>query len=232
VDPASPNAAWKGGDSQDWLPHIAYIAPFVIYIALLAVPLPPLIAHTVRFGITLAAIAFVSWPVLTLRPSYPLASVGIGIAVFLIWIGPDVLFGYRHHWLFENRLLGKAVTSVAPELEHNAFFLTIRMLTTAGLVPVLEELFWRGWLMRWLIDNRDFRKVPLGTYQPVAFWLVAVLFASEHGSYWEVGLLAGIAYNWWLVRTRNLADCVLAHAVTNAALGIYVIAAGQWQYWL
>lgn len=213
-------------------PTLAYVAPFVVYVGLLAIPLPPLIGHTVRFALTLAAIAFLSWPVLTLRPSCPLASVAIGIAVFLIWIGPDMLFGYRHHWLFENRLMGKAVTSVAPELEHNAFFLSIRMLTTAALVPVLEELFWRGWLMRWLIDNRDFRKVPLGAYQPLAFWLVAVLFASEHGSYWEVGLLAGIAYNWWLVRTRNLADCILAHAVTNAALGIYVMTAGQWQYWL
>jgi len=47
-----------------------------------------------------------------------------------------------------------------------------------------------------------------------------------------VGLIAGIAYNWWLVRTRNLADCILAHAVTNLALAIYVIFSDQWQYWL
>ncbi len=213
-------------------PTLAYIAPFVIYVGLLAVPLPPLIGHSVRFAITLAAIAFLSWPFLSLRPSRPLLSVAIGIAVFLIWIGPDLLFGYRHHWLFENSLLGKAATSVPSSLEHSAPFLTLRMLTTAALVPVLEELFWRGWLMRWLIDNNDFRKVPMGTYQPLAFWLVAVLFASEHGSYWEVGLLAGIVYNWWAVRTKCLADCMLAHAVTNAALGVYVIAAGQWQYWL
>ena len=43
---------------------------------------------------------------------------------------------------------------------------------------------------------------------------------------------AGVIYNWWLVRTKSLGDCVLAHAVTNLALGIYVVAAGQWQYWL
>jgi hypothetical protein len=106
------------------------------------------------------------------------------------------------------------------------------MLTTAAVVPVIEELFWRGWLMRWLIDSRNFEKVPIGTYQWAAFWLVAVLFAAEHGPYWEVGLLAGIAYNYWLTRTRNLADCILAHAVTNAALGIFVLGTGEWQYWL
>ena len=65
--------------------------------------------------------------------------------------------------------------------------------------------------------------MPLGKYVPSAFWIVAVLFASEHGPYWEVGLAAGIIYNWWMVRTRNLADCILAHAVTNGLLAVYVL---------
>jgi hypothetical protein len=99
------------------------------------------------------------------------------------------------------------------------------------LVPILEELFWRGWLMRMLIGP-DFQKVPLGAYAPSAFWLTAVLFASEHGAYWDVGLAAGIVYNWWIIRCKNLADCMLAHAVTNALLAAYVLMAGQWQYWL
>jgi hypothetical protein len=44
--------------------------------------------------------------------------------------------------------------------------------------------------------------------------------------------MAGVAYNWWLVRTRNLADCMLAHAVTNGLLAGYVLVFHQWQYWL
>jgi len=60
------------------------------------------------------------------------------------------------------------------------------------------------WLMRWLISPQ-FEKVPLGAYQAGAFWITAVLFASEHGPYWDVGLVAGVAYNWWMVRTRSLA---------------------------
>jgi CAAX prenyl protease-like protein len=95
----------------------------------------------------------------------------------------------------------------------------------------VEELFWRGWLMRWLIAA-DFRSVPLGAYTAQAFWVVAVLFASEHGAYWDVGLLAGIAYNWWMLRTRSLGDLILAHAVTNACLSAYVIVARKWEYWL
>jgi CAAX prenyl protease-like protein len=99
------------------------------------------------------------------------------------------------------------------------------------VIPVIEELFWRGWLMRWAMAH-DWQKVPLGAYRAGAFWLVALIFASEHGPYWEVGLAAGAIYGGWLVRTKSLGDCVLAHAVTNLALGIYVVAAGQWQYWL
>ena len=63
------------------------------------------------------------------------------------------------------------------------------------------------------------------------FWMTAVLFASEHGPYWDVGLAAGIIYNWWMVRTKSLGDCILAHAVTNGALCIYVVATRHWEYW-
>ena len=218
------------------MPALAYTAPFVSYIVLLAlrgyIPAPALLLHTVQFTIVLAVLWFASRRLLTVRPSHISASILLGIGVFLIWIGPDVLFRYRHHWLFENALTGKAATPLDSLLKHNSMFLLVRLLTTAALVPVVEELFWRGWLMRWLINSRDFLKVPLGTYQPLAFWLVAILFASEHGPYWEVGLLAGILYNWWLIRTKNLADCMVAHAVTNASLGAYVLIADQWHYWL
>ena len=151
-------------------PTVAYIAPFVAYIGLLTVehsiPWPTPVLHALRLAIVLAVIGFVSWPVLSLRPSYPLASAGIGIAVFLIWIGPDLLFGYRHHWLFENSITGQAKSALPASLKQDYFFIAIRLLTTAALVPVLEELFWRGWMMRWLIDSKDFLKVPLGTTSP------------------------------------------------------------------
>jgi hypothetical protein len=213
----------------------AYVAPFVAFVGIMAlerlVALPPEWLYAVRFSVVAVLIGVVSWPYLSFRPSVPLASVAIGLAVFVIWIAPDVLFGYRHHWLLENAITGKALSSLDPHLKANVPFMALRTASSALLVPILEELFWRGWLMRWLIDT-DFPKVPMGKYATSAFWIVALLFASEHGPYWEVGLAAGIVYNWWIVRTRNLADCILAHGVTNAALAAYVLATGQWQYWL
>ena len=102
------------------------------------------------------------------------------------------------------------------------------MLVSVVTVPIIEELFWRGWMMRWIADHH-FTRIPVGTYHAEAFWIVALLFASEHGSYWDVGLVTGVIYNWWVIRTKNLTDCVIAHAVTNGCLAIYVIGWGQWR---
>jgi len=212
-------------------PTLGYIAPFLIYVGMMLLPLPPAWLYPIRFVLVTLVILVFSRPYLNLKPRFLLGSMAIGLAVFVIWIGPDLLFGYRHHWLFDNFLVRKAASSMPSSLRENFWFLSIRILSSVALVPVLEELFWRGWLMRWLI-YKDFEKVPLGTYQPLSFALVALLFASEHGPYWDVGLLAGIIYNWWIVRTKSLADCILAHATTNAILCAYVLTAGQWQYWL
>jgi membrane protease YdiL (CAAX protease family) len=46
-----------------------------------------------------------------------------------------------------------------------------------------------------------------------------------------VGLVAGVIYNWWMVRTRSLGDLILAHGITNACLSAYVVFAGHWEYW-
>jgi CAAX prenyl protease-like protein len=139
--------------------------------------------------------------------------------------------GYHHGWLFSNGILGHPDSTATPEQKSDVIFIVFRILVSVITVPILEELFWRGWLMRWLI-NPDFEKVPLGAYAPMAFWVVAALFASEHGPFWDVGLITGVIYNWWMVRTRSLWDCILMHAVTNACLAWYVLQYRQWMYWL
>ena len=198
-------------------------------------PLPDLADQILRVTVMTAVLWFVVFksdrPSIDLRVRHLAATVAIGIAVFVVWIAPDLLFkGYRHFWLFENALTGKAQTSLA-STTTNWPVLALRTIRAVVIVPIVEELFWRAWMMRWLIDS-DFEKVPLGKYSAQSFWVVAVLFASEHGSYWDVGLAAGIIYNWWMVRTRSLGDLILAHAVTNGILGAYVIAFGKWEYWL
>ena len=155
----------------------------------------------------------------------------VGVGVFLIWIVPDVLIpGYRSLPIFSNSLVGHVHSSLPAVSLLSAWVLFWRTARAVLIVPIVEELFWRGWLLRWLID-REFSRVPLGTYAAGAFWITALLFASEHGPYWDVGLIAGIAYNLLLIRTKSLVDCMLAHAITNGLLSWYVIATAQWQYW-
>jgi CAAX prenyl protease-like protein len=158
-------------------------------------------------------------------------SLAIGAAVFAMWIAPDVLWpSYRNSWLLQNALTSTVESSVPMEYRHIPMVLVSRALRAVVLVPIIEELFWRSWLMRWLIDA-DVTRVPLGTFTRFSFGVTAVLFALEHGAFWDVGLAAGVVYGWWMTKTRSLGDCIVAHAVTNALLSGYVVLGQHWQYW-
>lgn len=224
-------------DFQDssWQAAIPYAGPMAAFLGLLWLG-PRLGLGEWEFPLRVVVLSLVLWfcsrHVITLRASYWLASTAVGVAVFAIWVAPDLLVpGWRSHWLFQNPVTGSVATSIDTTLLTSPMVLLFRTIRAVVLVPVIEELFWRGWLMRWLIRN-DFQAVPLGAYSASSFVITALLFASEHGPYWEVGLAAGLIYNAWMVRTRNLADCIVAHAVTNAVLCGFVIAAGKWEYWL
>jgi len=217
------------------LTSFPYVAPFVILLAVIGlqpwIPLPPLALQVLAVGILAAVIRLIAWPVVDFHVKNWTGSLLLGAGVFALWIAPDALFpGYRGHWLFSNAILGAVSPGLPEAVRGDALVLLLRGLRAALIVPIIEELFWRAWLMRWLMSP-DFAAVPLGKYSPSAFWIVAILFASEHGPYWEVGLATGILYNWWMIRTRSLGDLILTHGVTNLCLSVYVVAAGKWEYW-
>ena len=195
------------------------------------IPLTNPAKELLRDAFLLVAILGFSRHILPTRAPHWVSSVALGLGVFVLWVAPDALVpGWRTHWLFQNSITGHITTSIASR-ELTPLMLALRTLRATLLVPLLEELFWRGWLPRWLQDTR-FERIPLGQYTPFAFWTTAVLFAAEHGPFWEVGLLCGIIYNWWMRRTRSLGDLMLVHAVTNLALSVYVIATGRWLFWM
>ena len=106
---------------------IAYTAPFLAFVGIMAlehvIPLPPQWLYAARFVLVSAVIVVASRRYLTFRPCMPVASIGIGFAVFAIWVAPDLLFGYRHHWLFDNSLTGSAASSLPPHLKLNLGFI-------------------------------------------------------------------------------------------------------------
>lgn len=215
---------------------VPYVAPFGAFMLCIALqkwlPTPEIVAIPLQLALLGAVIYAFSWEIVDLHASRVLQSALLGVGVFVIWILPDVLFPhYREHWMLQNAFTGFAKSSLSSDGVKSPAVWVLRSLRAVMFVPLLEELFWRGWLMRWLISPR-FERIPLGTYAAQSFWLTAVLFASEHGPYWDVGLVTGVVYNFWLMKTRRLGDCILAHAVTNACLAGYVVATHRWEYWL
>jgi CAAX prenyl protease-like protein len=97
------------------------------------------------------------------------------------------------------------------------------------VVPLMEELFWRSFAMRFMIRS-DFKSVPLGKFSWFSFLIVAIAFGFEHHQ-WLPGIVAGLVYAGVLYRSKNLFSPILSHAVTNLLLGIYVLSTAKWGFW-
>lgn len=144
-----------------------------------------------------------------------------GLVVFMLWINMD--------WPFAT--LGD-VKPYDPQLLPDKWlypFIFIRILGAALIVPIFEELFWRSFILRYII-NTDFTAVKIGTFTWPSFVISSILFGLEH-HLWLAGIMAGIFYNLVLYRTRNLWCCIFAHGLTNLLLGIYVVKTGGWAFW-
>ncbi|HEU5218063.1 MAG TPA: CAAX prenyl protease-related protein [Gemmatimonadales bacterium] len=217
-------------------PSLPYVAPFALFMVLLTIASQVPFDLRVYSILRIAVLGLVLWVCSrgVIPRSAPdwLMSALVGGAVFLLWVFPDLAFpAYRDHWLFSNGLTGKVEDAIPLAGQRDPLVLLLRTLRAVILVPIVEELFWRGWLPRWIANPDDFRKVPVGSFTAFTFVVTAILFASEHGAMWDVGLAAGLVYNWWMQRTRSLGNLILSHAVTNACLSAYVILTGRWQYW-
>lgn len=215
---------------------VPWVAPFALFMVLLAVIKPLGIPQpwnaALWIVLLVAALLVLSRDVIQLVPKHFVMSTVIGIGVFLLWIAPEELFpGWRTHWLFDNSVVGHPTAGLAIAERGDMLTLWLRAARAVLLVPILEELFWRGWLPRAVDSFDDFRLRKLGSFTTLSFVATALLFASEHGSYWEVGLLCGLIYNAWMAKTASIADLIWTHAVTNGCLSAYVVYAGKWQYW-
>ncbi|MEW5744172.1 MAG: CAAX prenyl protease-related protein [Nitrospirota bacterium] len=156
------------------------------------------------------------------RIPHTAASVLIGIVVFVLWINMD--------WAFATfgTLQGYNPLTIGDDTLRNVL-IGSRLLGAVIVVPIMEELFWRSFLIRYVI-RPEFSEVPIGRFTWLSFLVITVLFGLEH-NLWLAGMMAGAAYNILLYYTKSIAQCIIAHAVTNLALGIYVLQSGQWKFW-
>jgi len=146
----------------------------------------------------------------------------VGVLVCLLWVQMD--------WTLDASSAPAGFNPVLlPDPVVRLVLTCFRIAGAVLVVPLMEELFWRSFLIRYLVNN-DFIKVPIGTFTWVSFLFTVALFGAEH-NYIYAGIMAGVVYNLILYKTRSLTQCVLAHAVTNLALAIYVVSTGKWQFW-
>jgi CAAX prenyl protease-like protein len=148
----------------------------------------------------------------------------LGLAVAGVWVGLD------GHYPKLGFLGGRTAFDPAVLGPRGKWvFVAVRLTGLVVLVPVVEELFWRSFVWRWLTDG-DIRRVPIGAPAPSSVVVTSVLFGLAHPE-WLPGVLTGFAWAGLLVRTKSVSACVLSHAVANLALGLYVLATGEWKFW-
>lgn len=147
-----------------------------------------------------------------------------GVVVFAAWVAIERL-AYPH--------IGTRVAfNPFDAMESPAaawVFVAVRFYGLVMVVPVMEELFWRSFLLKYL-SGTDVASTSVGPFKADALVIMIVLSSVAHPE-WLAGAVASVIYARLLVSTRSLFATVVAHAVTNAMLGGYIVWTGEWQLW-
>lgn len=213
-------------------PWIPYVVPFVLFL---------LLTEPARLFPTLVPYLYITKTILVgsllwiWRDKYRadfstnlslgeiVTSVLCGLLVLIIWIYPEkFLFQIGSSAAFNPHALGESQAAAIG-------LITTRLFGSSVVVPIMEELFWRSFLMRYLVDPK-FRSVPMGAFTWLSFIGTAVLFGLEHHRV-VVGIIAGLLYGGLLLYQKKLRGVIIAHAVTNFGLGVYIVVTGTWLFW-
>ena len=192
------------------------IAPYAAWMVLMTALPSTATAYAVRTTVVSALLAallathvaaFRSRVSSLLSPASLLSGLAVGLAVFAVWILPEQ---FDWDWYRTFCILGEGGTKAVAE--SGAALIALRLFGSAFVISVAEELFFRKWLIGF-----------------AGFWGMVFLFAVEHDR-WLVGAIAGVIYGFLYLR-RGLGAAIVAHAVTNLVLGLWVLKTGQWQFW-
>ena len=152
-------------------------------------------------------------------------AVGVGLLAFVIWVSPQLLLGQP------RRVDGFDPTVFAGDPLLYWGTVLARFARLVVVVPLVEEIFWRGFLQRYLISER-FETVPLGKYTALSFWGVVVGFMLAHATVdYPAAVITGALFGWLTVCSKSLLAPIAAHATANLALGLYIMQTGQWGFW-
>ena len=201
----------------------------------------PHVALWVAIARVVAMLLVIGWAMPRLLKAFPLRVSGLSIAVGLvggvIWIvlcrlnyeasllefigKPADFFGAREAidpWL------------LFPDSMNRGIFLAFRILLLVVAVPIAEELMLRGCLIR-AVEVEDWHALPIDQIGRIGLITATVYGVFSHPAEWVAAAVWFSMVTWLMVRTRSFWDCVVAHAVTNAVLGAYILQSGDWRLW-
>lgn len=216
----------NAGERTEDEPTTAFLAPFLAILA------AGMFVHAMSgafewlYSVRMAAAALVLWryrktySTMNWRAGWPAIVAGLG--VFVLWIGAD--------W-FQGIAIAPMPGALAEAgVIPRTLWITMRSLGAIVIVPVAEELAFRGFLLR-RIGHDEFQAVSFERASRSGLALSSVLFGLLHGSRWPAGIAAGFAYAWAVRARGRIGDAVVAHAITNGLIAVLVIGLGQWQLW-
>ena len=144
-----------------------------------------------------------------------------GVGVFALWVGAS-------HLILQPRGMPVELATMAPA--GRDIWIATHLVTSVIMVPVAEELAYRGYMMRRLVAE-NFEAVPYGAIGRTPLLVAAIAFGALHRAMWLPGIAAGVVYGLVLVRKGRLGEAISAHVVTNLLVAGCVLATGQWQLW-
>ena len=178
-----------------------------------------------------------------LKPARGLGfGVVMGVVGIVVWLAPGHAFRtlqMEPHWLLQRMGFADRSEGFNPSFiqEHSQLWFVVavgfRFLRMVVVVAFIEEIFWRGFLMRYLTDlDGDYWQVPFGTFSWRSFIGVTIGVVLIHSpvDYFAAAIYGMLAYL-VAVRTKSLSACVAMHATANLCLGLYTMATSQWGYW-
>lgn len=152
------------------------------------------------------------------------------------WSAPLIGCGVFAMWLALDRAAGiPAASPIATGLAHltqpaRVGWIVIRVLAAVITVPIAEELAFRGFLIRRMISP-DFESIDPKAFTWIALLVSSLAFGVLHGQRWIAGALAGALYALALLRHGRIGDAIVAHAITNALLAVWVLIGSRWYLW-
>ncbi len=205
---------------------LKYIIPFVIYMAItpllgLFIKEPMYAGYIIKTFLATGAIVYYWKQYKEIRFRMDLAAIFTGIIIFIVWVGIDRFYPHLGEPSSFNPFVFGGMQAV--------LILMIKLFGAVITAPIIEELFVRSFLIRFIISE-NFDKVKIGAYTLSSFIITVLFFGFSHNR-WLAGLITAILLNLLLYRRKNLGSCIIAHSVANLCLAAFVIYTGSWQFW-